>query len=149
MEKFKKTIQIRAILFTILTIICLALIILDVYDVLIKIDFVAQNKSLTDFQMGIIVGLGFVGIFYQIKYLKALKDEKKLQLLYNEENDERKLLIRQKAGLPLLLITSGIMIFCGIILGYFNYTIFLTLTIAGFIQLMIGNIAKLYYLNKL
>ena len=50
--------------------------------------------------------------------------KKELKIQYNKENDERMKAIKAKAGMPMLLITSIVMIIVGVIAGYFNFTIF-------------------------
>jgi hypothetical protein len=84
-----------------------------------------------------------------VQYGKAIKDDTKLKLLYNKEYDERQSLIRQKAGMPMLMITSGIMIFAGIIAGYFNEIIFYILILTAMIQMTLGVIVKIYYIKKI
>jgi hypothetical protein len=80
-----------------------------------------------------------------IKYAMALKNPQKLQLMYNEEYDERKRLIAQKAGMPMAGINSVVMIMAGIIAGYFNTVVFTTLIAAAVAQSLISLTAKVYY----
>ena len=72
-----------------------------------------------------------------------------LREAYLKETDERMILIRSKAGMPALLITSVIMIFAGIIAGYFNIIVFYSLLAAGVCQLLLGVCLKFYYMHKL
>lgn len=149
MEKYKKRLRKRITVCSIFSSILVALIVLDVSGVLKSIDFIAQNRNLTSFQMGVIIGVCFVSIVYSIRFGLALKDDKKLELMYNEEYDERKKLVRQKAGLPLLHITSSVMVLAGIVAGYFDTTVFITLVSAAMCQLLISAITKQYYFMKL
>lgn len=149
MDKFKRTIKTRIILFSILSIACAAIIVLDVFGALQNIKALALNQNILSFQLGVVTALGLISALYSIKYRRTMKDEKKLELLYNSMHDERMKLIRQKAGMPLIAVTSILIMFAGVIIGYFNETIFITLVAAGFAQMMISNFVKLYYMNKM
>jgi hypothetical protein len=78
-----------------------------------------------------------------------LRDEKKLKLQFNKEKDERLKAIRAKAGMPILLVTSVLMIIAGVIAGYFNATIFVTLIIAAVGQMIISGFVKMIYMRKM
>lgn len=99
------------------------------------------------FQIGLIIGLGGVAGFHRSRFARALKDEHKLKLLYNCENDERMKAIRAKAGMPVLMICSVAIIVAAVVAGYFNITIFYTLLITGIAQLLMGLILKVYYMR--
>jgi hypothetical protein len=79
----------------------------------------------------------------------AIKDERKLKMAYNRENDERMKAIRAKAGMPMLLITSVMMVIAAIIAGYFNIVVFYTLTAAAMMQLLLGVSVKLYHMKTM
>ena len=80
-----------------------------------------------------------------IRYRKALRNDKELQIQYNKENDERMKAIPAKAGMPMILISSIIMVIAGIIIGYSNMVVFYTLIAAAVIQLVIACITKFIY----
>lgn len=80
-----------------------------------------------------------------IRYRKALRNDKELQIQYNKENDERMKAIQAKAGMPMILISSIIMVIAGIIIGYSNMVVFYTLIAAAVIQLVIACITKFIY----
>lgn len=141
--------RIRIILSSIFTIVCAGLIVLDVFGVLKSIKALALNPNILSFQLGVVTALGLITALYSVKYRRAVKDEKKLELLYNSMNDERMKLIRQKAGMPLIAVTSILIMFTGVIIGYFNETIFIALVAAGFGQMMISNFVKLYYMKNI
>lgn len=149
MDKFKRTLKIRIILFSLFSIACAVIIVLDVFGALENIKALALNPNILSFQLGVVTALGLISALYSAKYRRALKDEKKLQLLYNSMNDERMKLIRQKAGMPLIAVTSILIMFAGVIIGYFNETIFIALVAAGFVQMMISNFVKLYYMKNM
>lgn len=149
MEKFKSKVKRRIILFSGMTLIT---VLLGVYGF-----FVVGNPekgSMSDgiisgFQFGIIFGIGMLSLLQIIKLGMVIKDDKKLKMLYNQEHDERLKTIRSKAGMPMLMITSELMLIAAIIAGYFNVVVFYTLVIAAMIQLSIGAILKLYYMKTM
>ena len=73
-------------------------IILDQVGVFDQIGFISEFAFMTSFQMGFLVGIACVAALHLFKMHKALKDEKVLKALYNEEFDERLRLIRYKSG---------------------------------------------------
>jgi len=70
-------------------------------------------------------------------------------LEFNKENDERLKAIKAKAGLPMVLVTSVLMIIAGVIAAYFNATVFIVLIVAAVCQMMISGIVKLIYMRKM
>lgn len=99
------------------------------------------------FQSGLLAAL--VGIFcvFIINYLIVMKDERKLRLLYNRENDERRKQIKLKSGGNVVLINSIIIIFAGIIAGYFNEIVFFSLIGCALFQLLMSTVIKVYLLQ--
>ena len=93
--------------------------------------------------------MGILAVIQFVKLSRALIDEKKLKMLYNSEHDERMLLIRSKAGMPMLLITSTLMIIAAVIAGYFNIIVFYTLAAAAVVQLSAGAAVKVYCMKKI
>lgn len=145
MEKFRKKIIVSTIISVIINLAAIGFCIFDLLIISERISFQPKNEMLLGFQTGLLLGIGMVALVHMVKYRKALRDQKELQILYNKEHDERKLLITQKAGMPMMAITSSIMVFAGVISGYFNTVVFNTLIAAAMAQLLVGLSAKLYY----
>jgi hypothetical protein len=145
MEKFRKKIIVSTITAGIINLAAIGFCIFDLLIISERISFKPENEMLLGFQSGLLLGIGMVALVNIIKYRKALRDQQELQILYNKEHDERQLLITQKAGMPMLVITSSIMVFAGVISGYFNTVVFYTLIAAAMVQLLIGLSAKIYY----
>ena len=99
------------------------------------------------------VGVGASGIIILaetlFRYRRALKDEEKLRLLYNQENDERMKAIRAKAGVPMVLVLSLALVLGGMVIGYWNETIFVVLICVALFQLLVSLGVKLYYKMKM
>lgn len=113
----------------------------------IGIRLTPANHDVASFQLGLILGIEFLAVATMMRYIKALKGTTSIELLYNQEHDERQQLIRQKSGMPMLMITSTLLLVAGVIAGYFNATVFLTLVIAGILQLSTGALIKLFYMK--
>lgn len=149
MENFKITIKRRIILFSVITLLA---VVLGVYDFFVMSNLGEESiaeGTVTGFQFGIIFAIGLLTLFQRIKLSMVIKDDKKLKILYNKEHDERLKTIRSKAGMPMLMITSIIMLIAAVIAGYFNIIVFSTLVIAAFVQLSIGVIVKLYCMKTI
>lgn len=149
MENFKITIKRRIILFSAITLVA---VVLGVYDFFAMSNLGEESiagGAVTGFQFGIIFAIGLLTLLQTIKLSMVIKDDKKLKILYNKENDERLKMIRSKAGMPMLMITSIIMSIAAVIAGYFNIVVFSTLVIAALVQLSIGVIVKLYCMKTM
>lgn len=107
------------------------------------------NSVLLGFQTGLVMGLMALTVVYIMRLVRALKNDKQLKIWYNKEHDERLKTIRAKSGMPMLLITSLMMICAAVVAGYYNPIVFYTLVIAGMLQLAAGVLVKLYYLKTM
>ncbi|MDE6672738.1 MAG: hypothetical protein K2K16_11155 [Ruminococcus sp.] len=145
MEKYRKNLILRIFLLSFVVLLATGLGIFNVFGTNENI----KENVIFDFQCGFITGLGLVAVILIIRYSKAVKDSDKLKILFNKENDERLKYIKSKSGMPMLLITSVIMIFIGTIFGYFNTTVFYTLIVASMCQLLIAGIVKMVYMKKM
>lgn len=145
MERYKKVIIARIFLLSMLALLAVGLGIFDVFWASAGV----KANGIFEFQCGVTTALGILALFKMIQYSKGLRSEKGLQIQYNKENDERMKVIRAKAGMPMVLITSIAMFVAGIIIGYLNVTVFYTLIAAAVVQLVIASIIKLIYLKCL
>lgn len=145
MEKYRKILKTRITLLTLPAILAVAL---GIYDVFFATETIKESL-IFGFQCGATTALGILSIILIIRFRTILKDDTKLKLQYNKENDERLKTIQAKAGMPMLLITSMGMIVVAIIAGYSDLTVFVTLIVAAGCQIMIGAIIKLIYLKKM
>ena len=141
MEKYKKVITVRVFLLEILALLAVALGIYDVFWATAEV----KAMEIFEFQCGITSALGILALIRIIRYRKTLQNEKELQIQYNKENDERTKVIQAKAGMPMILISSIVMVIAGIIIGYSNIVIFYTLIAAATLQLGIACITKFIY----
>jgi hypothetical protein len=146
MDKFRERVIKRKKLLSIFILFVCGFILFDVFFM----DNLHHTEGfIYSFQFGLMIGLELLAILKVIKIDKAVKDDKKLKLLYNKENDERLKYIRSRAGMPLIMVNSIIMIMAGIVAGYFNSIIFFTLITTAIFQLFIGAIIKMYFLRKI
>lgn len=114
---------------------------------LIDFNLSPVNNDISNFQNGLLAGLTIIALLHMVRNCRAVKDRRMAELLYNKEQDERLSFIRQKSGMPMLMITSILLILSGIAAGYFNSIIFYTMIIAGAAQLTLGAIVKLVYMK--
>ena len=94
---------------------------------------------------GICVGLFAVCVFIAFRCLAMLRDEKKMRLGYNRENDERMNLIRTKAGYPFSIVAGVAMIIAGLLLARVNLTISITAIVCACGQLVVSAVLKTVY----
>lgn len=145
MSNYKKILKQRIVIFAFLVIFAVGSGIFDVFFASADL----KNSDVFGFQVGVITAIGILATISIIRFTLVLKDEKKLQLEYNKENDERNKAIRGKAGLPIVLIISIAMVIAGVIAGYFNIIVFYTLIIAALCQMSICVIVKLILKRKM
>ncbi len=145
MDSYKRTLKGRITLLAILVLVAVGF---GVYDTFFASPAI-KSSILHEFQTGAATALGILAAVLIIRYRFILQDETKLKHEFNRENDERYKAIRAKAGMPMLLITSVIMLFAAVIAGYFNATVFFTLVATAICQLLFGLIIKLVYALKM
>ena len=145
MDKFKKAIAVRILWLSILLAVA---VVLGIYDVFFASPAMKDSFAF-GFQCGAVTACGLLAAGMIFRYRSMLGDEKKLQLELNKENDERLKAIRAKAGLPMILVTSVLMVIAGIVASYFNAVIFMVLVSAAVCQMIISIIAKLVYRKKM
>ena len=145
MELFKKKIKARIILLCTVLLLFVAILLYNQFGA----SDALKDSLAFSFQCGFSAAGSIVLVFWLMKYRGALKDEAKLRLLYNEEKDERMSAIRAKAGIPMVLILSMAMVLGGMIIGYFNETVFVVLIGVALFQLLVSLGVKLYYKVKM
>jgi uncharacterized membrane protein YjjP (DUF1212 family) len=85
---------------------------------------------------------------WTIRISKALASEKELKKLYVEANDERQNQIFTSARSTAMLIFLIVGLAAGIVAGYFNMTVSITILACVFIHSLLGGACKLYYSKK-
>ena len=145
MEQFRKKIKTRMLLISIVLLVFVAILLYNQFGA----SDALKNSLAFSFQCGLSASGSLVLVFWLVKNRRALSDEAKLRLLYNQENDERMSAIRAKAGIPMVLILSMTLVLGGMIIGYFNETVFVVLIGVALFQLLVSLGVKLYYLRKM
>jgi len=149
MENYKKTLKKRV--FMMAMAIIAAAVILTFSSVILTNEGEGETFGegmMAGFRNGLLVAMIFGFTSYIIKYRKVMNDEKQLRLAYNRENDERRQQIKLKAGGNLVIINAVILIFAGIVGGYFNVVIFYSVIGCAVFQLLVSAVIKLYLLKK-
>lgn len=151
MEKFKRTVKRRITISSGMALLALVLGAYSIYSIITADISTATHSDgfVAGFQFGLIVSILVLSVIDIIKLSLTIKDETKLKLLYNKEHDERMKSIRSKAGMPLIAVTSVLLIIAAIIAGYINITVFYTLIIAVATQLSVSAVVKLYCMKTM
>ena len=145
MEQFRKKIKTRMLLISIVLLVFVAILLYNQFGA----SDALKNSLAFSFQCGLSASGSLVHVFWLVKNRRALSDEAKLRLLYNQENDERMSAIRAKSGIPMVLILSMTLVLGGMIIGYFNETVFVVLIGVALFQLLVSLGVKLYYMRKM
>jgi hypothetical protein len=145
MDQFKKKLKTRIILLCAVLLLFVAILLYNQFGA-----NAAWKDSLAfSFQCGFSAAGSLSLVFWLMKTRAALKDEAKLRLLYNAEKDERMSAIRAKAGIPMVLILSMLLVLAGMVIGYFDETVFVVLICVALFQLLVSLGVKLYYKIKM
>ena len=133
------------LLFSVVMLFCFVILLINQIG---TIDTDMENIAIS-FQVGVAASGIIILAETLFRYRRALKDEDKLRLLYNQENDERMKAIRAKAGMPMVLVLSVALVLGGMVIGYWNETIFVVLICVALFQLLVSLGVKLYYKMKM
>jgi cytochrome b561 len=145
MEQYRKKLKLRMLLFSIIMLFCVVILLINQFG---ANDTQTESMAIS-FQVGFAASGTILLAVWLWKYRRALSDEAKLRLLYNQENDERMKAIRAKAGVPMVLILSLALVLAGMVIGYWSETIFVVLICVALFQLTMSMLVKLYYMRKM
>lgn len=149
-EKLKTTQRITAIAALILAVCCILFALSECG--VINITPTTGDSHWQHRWRGIICGASFaLGILmcaWTIRISKALRNDKELKKLYVEANDERQNQIFTSARALSMQIFLICGLVAGIVAGYFNMTVSVTILACVFIHSLLGGICKLYYRKK-
>lgn len=142
MDKFKKQLESRN------KWLCVLLVVYFVMGIMVRFVLSDDNDIGNDFLMGLFMGLCILALVYLLKSRKAINDETKLRELYIRENDERKMMIKQRmCQSSLIVIIIGLM-FAISIAVYIHLIVAYTLMITAFVMMFIVLGFKIYYSRK-
>ncbi|MEN6636608.1 MAG: hypothetical protein ABFC56_12195 [Clostridiaceae bacterium] len=145
MEQYKKKLKVRILIFSILLLIFVAVLLYNQFGTSSAI----KDSLSFSFQCGFSAAGALALVFWIAKYRRALLDELKLRILYNKENDERMKAIWAKSGIPMTVILSMVLVLAGIVIGYFNETVFFVLICVAIFQLFATAAVKFFYMKKM
>ncbi len=97
------------------------------------------------FQFGIAMAFLACAVFKVMRFRKVLQDEEAIRIFYIKEHDERNMAIWNKSGGTVLYTCGVLIIGAAIIAGYFNPTVFITLTACGLFLLLVKRGLSIYY----
>lgn len=149
-EELKRSNQITAVFCIILAVFSLLGIAGE--EGLISLTPVAGDSHWQSMWRGMISGASFgvlaVMVCALIRGIQALRDEKALKKLYVEANDERQIQICTSARASAMQITLLAGLVVGLIIGYFNITVSVTILALETVHALISFGCKLYYSRK-
>lgn len=148
MEQYKKAVKRRMVLCILLAVITLALsvyLFLAVGSVHDDSGKTMEEGFLAGFPCGICLGIFALSVIVIFRSWFMLRDEKKLRLGYNRDNDERMKLIRAKAGYPFSVVTAVIMVIAGLLFTRVNMTVSMTAIVCALVQLFVSVVFKAVY----
>ncbi len=144
MEEYKKTLEKRVSLLIIVVVVA-ALIVTTTRLVDLKTQ---ELEAMLGYHSGFMTGVALVALIQIGRLSKIMKDKDMMKQHYIEEHDERAAYIKQKAGFPMIWITSTAMLLIGGATWLISIQVFLALTIAGAAQLLFALLMYLYYDKK-
>ncbi|MDF2589140.1 MAG: hypothetical protein K0S41_2981 [Anaerocolumna sp.] len=146
MEKYAKKVKVRSFIMSIVT---LLIGITIIFLMIIQKQLPNVPDFIRGFQFGAFSGLELIMIYYIVKDIISINDEKSLRKLYIKETDERTKAIMQQTGDIGMTICMIGLAFATIVAGFFDQTVFFSLLGATIFTSTIRGVLKLYYHKKL
>lgn len=155
MEKYKEKLRIQNILTAISCAVLLLFAFLSIGSELGWFTFFRPkagdshwHSAWYGFCTGASCGIGAMMLFFLIRNIRAMKDEKKLKKLYIKENDERnaKIIIYSRNSAMQAFLLLGMA--AAIVAGYFSITVSVTILACIFLCSIASLLFTLYYSKK-
>jgi len=148
-ERMKQIIQRRLILGSFLVSGIAILVALQVYNMFRP--FVG-GTNYADFlrgvQLGLLIGVDLVAVFFLAKDLGLLRDERRLREAFIQENDERNAMIAARVGASSYGFTSIGLVVAAVVAGYFSIGAFVALLGAVVFEVLVRLALYQYYSRK-
>ena len=154
MKDYKEKLKLTRVIFAIAALIILTFSVLAILSEcgVIRITPLTGDEHWHSLWRGFICGasIGITAyiILGLVRIFKAIHNEKKLKELYIQENDERQHQIWTSARALSMQIFLTFGFVAGIVLGYFNVTVSITVLSCVTVHALIGILCKLYYSRK-
>ena len=154
MKEYKEKLKVTRVIYVIAAVIMIAFSILALLSEsgVISISPAAGDSHWQSMWRGMVFGASFVMailmVAWTIRISKALRSQEELKKLYVEVNDERKNQIYTSARALSMQVFLIFGLVAGIVAGYFNMTVSVTILSCMMIHSIIGIVCKLYYSRK-
>ena len=154
MEQFKEKLKIENRIIAILCVILAGFTLLGFVAEagLVQLTPVSGDSHWQSMWRGMLSGASFgvlaLMLLALVRGSQALKDEKKLKKLYVKSNDERQIQIWTAARASSMQVSLLIGLVAGMIIGYFNMIMGITILAVETIHALIVGCFKLYYNRK-
>ena len=154
MKEFREKLKVET---RVIAILCVILAVFTVLGFAAEAGFIALTPVTGDSHWqsmwrgmisGASAGVLALMLYALVRGMKALKDEKKLKKLYIESNDERQIQIYTAARASSMQVTLLLGLVAGLVIGYFNMAVGVTILAVESIHAFIGAAFKLYYSRK-
>ncbi|MET1170867.1 hypothetical protein BK124_02975 [Paenibacillus amylolyticus] len=146
MDKYKIKIKTRK---NVLSLVAAATLLIYVGLIIYRGGLPDLPSFIKGFHTGAFIGVEVAVAFFLVRYIKASNNEAELKKQYIEENDERSVMILQRAGTlstAIILIGLGI---ASVIAGFFNPLIFYTLLTCLLFVLIVFFALWMYYAREI
>lgn len=107
-----------------------------------------QSSMLSSYQTGILCGMLLLCLVQILRSIRCLKEEAFCKKQYCSEQDERKQMIKMRAGSTLALLSSAILFMLAILAGSYHAMLFYAMNFCAFLILIISLCLKLFYTYK-
>ena len=154
MEKYKESLKINIVIYSISALILATLALLGFFseagivDLAPVVDNAHWVSMWRGFLSGVTCALLFFMIFGLVKAIRALRSEKALKKLYVEQHDERSIQIWTSARAAAYQVFLILGIVAVVAAGYFNMAVSLTILGCIFFSSILGLVFKIYYNRK-
>ncbi len=98
---------------------------------------------------GALTGGLLVAALSMFRFHRAMKDDRQLLRLYNQEHDERLRAIRAKVGMPVVAIYGMVLLAAGMVATFFSITVAVTLMAVAVAQLLASCALKFWYMRRM
>lgn len=150
MDKMRQEVEGKLRYWRKMNVLCVLLLVTNIWDYFRPINGGDEfQEFFRGFQLGLVCVIALFAVYSMIKFQKMLSDEEAIRAFYIKEHDEREEAIREKTGGTVLYTCGVLIILAGVIAGYFNPVVFISLVCSGVFLLLVKKVLRIYYCKKM
>lgn len=150
MEKMRQEVEGKLRYWRRMNVLCVLLLAINIWNYFRPIKGGNEYQEFFQgFQMGLICTIALFCAYSIMKLQKILGNEESIRAFYIKEHDEREEAIREKTGGTVLYTCGVLIILAGVIAGYFNPVVFISLVCSGAFLLLVKKVLRIYYCKKM